>query len=67
MAAVQPVSMHQLLASCEAAKAVSRPPRAPEARPEGARGRADHATAAACARPAATNPRTPDGAPRHDA
>ncbi|MET8562438.1 hypothetical protein ABZV75_18225 [Streptomyces flaveolus] len=67
MAAVQPVSMRQLLASCEAAKAVSRPPRAPEARPEGVRGRAGHAAAAACARAVTTNPRTADGAPRHDA
>lgn len=31
------VSMRDLLASCEAAKAVSCPPRAPEDRPEGAR------------------------------
>lgn len=31
------VSMRDLLASCEAAKAVSCPPRAPEDRPEGTR------------------------------
>ncbi|MFI6355910.1 hypothetical protein ACIBJF_25295 [Streptomyces sp. NPDC050743] len=58
------VSMRDLLASCEAAKAVSRPPRAPEDRPEGARGPVDHATAAgAC--PATTNPQPPDGTSRH--
>ncbi|MGW7818853.1 hypothetical protein ACWGLF_12070 [Streptomyces puniciscabiei] len=45
------VSMHDLLASCEAADAISTPPRAPEERPEGA---------------ATTDPQTNDGDPaRH--
>lgn len=59
------VSMHDLLASCEAAKAVSCPPRAPEERPNGARGCAEPAATAARARSAATNPQPPDGTSRH--
>ncbi|MBX7547256.1 hypothetical protein ABZX95_35700 [Streptomyces sp. NPDC004232] len=48
------VSMHELLASCAAADAISRPPE----RPEGARG---------TARPAATAPQPPDDLPRSPA
>lgn len=59
------VSMRDLLASCEAAKAVSRPPRAPEDRPAGARGPEGRAATAAGSRPATTNPRPPDGTSRH--
>jgi hypothetical protein len=59
------VSMRDLLASCEAAKAVSRPPRAPEDRPEGPRGPVGHAATAAGARPATTNEQAPDGTSRH--
>ncbi|MQY35328.1 hypothetical protein SRB17_33020 [Streptomyces sp. RB17] len=58
------VSMHDLLASCEAAKTVSCPPRDPEARPQ-ARGRAEHPATAAGARPATANPQPPDGTSRH--
>ncbi|MEV6112296.1 hypothetical protein AB0L59_07150 [Streptomyces sp. NPDC052109] len=59
------VSMRDLLASCAAAKAVSAPPRSPEARSAQARGRSELAAPAAAARPARTNPRTPDGTSRH--
>lgn len=61
------VSMHDLLASCEAAKTVSCPPRAPEARPEGARGPAEHAATAVGTRPDTTDPQPPDGLSRHAA
>ncbi|GAA2203504.1 hypothetical protein GCM10009787_66810 [Streptomyces bangladeshensis] len=58
MTALRPtgVSMHDLLASCEAAQAVSCPPRPPETRPKGARG---------TARATKTAPQPPDGVPRH--
>ncbi|KOV59451.1 hypothetical protein ADK64_33325 [Streptomyces sp. MMG1121] len=60
------VSMRDLLASCAAADAISRPPRVEE-RPEAVRDRAEHTAAAACARAAATEPRANDGPSRHPA
>lgn len=59
------VSMRDLLASCEAAKAVSRAPRAPEERPEGARGCAEDAAADARARPVTTDPQANDVPSQH--
>ncbi|MER6024926.1 hypothetical protein [Streptomyces sp. NPDC001851] len=64
-AAAAGVSMRDLLASCAAAKTVSTPPRAAEARPEGPRGPVEHAATAARARPVLTAPRSPDGTTRH--
>ncbi|MFB7505102.1 hypothetical protein [Streptomyces broussonetiae] len=54
------VSMRDLLASCAAADAISRPP-GPEERPEAARGPAVPPAAAACARADTTGPQPNDG------